>query len=77
MQDTLFFSGTILACVALAQVPEVSSFKDLSATVMLGVLFWYTLTRINTGLSKLTETIQELTSTIQTHFQKEDHEKGK
>ena len=77
MQDTLFFSGTILACVALAQVPEVSSFKDLSATVMLGVLFWYTLTRINTGLSKLTETIQDLTSTIQNHFQKEDQHKEK
>lgn len=77
MQDTLFFSGTILACVALAQVPEVSTFKELSATVMLGVLFWYTLTRINTGLTTLSETIHELTSTIQNHFQTEDHEKEK
>ncbi len=44
---------------------------------MLGVLFWYTLTRINTGLTTLSETIHELTSTIQNHFQTEDHDKEK
>ena len=48
----------------VAQVP-VQDFKELSATVLLGILFWYTLTRINGGLQKLTEAIIELRETIQ------------
>lgn len=77
MQDATFYTSMLLASVALAQVqgPEFQSFKELSATVMLGILFWYTLTRINTGLTKLTETIQELNSLIQKRIQEVEHEK--
>ena len=50
-------------------------FKELSATVLLGILFWYTLTRINGGLQKLTEAIIELRETIQEAERKTDYDK--
>lgn len=64
MQDTVFYTSVFAVTAILSQVPEVQTFKEFSATVMLGVLFWYTLTRINTGLNKLTETINQLDQTI-------------
>ncbi|MBQ9454816.1 MAG: hypothetical protein IJU53_04010 [Thermoguttaceae bacterium] len=64
MQDTAFYTSVFAVTAIISQVPEVQTFKEFSATVMLGVLFWYTLTRINTGLNKLTETINKLDQTI-------------
>lgn len=61
----------LLASVALAQMPEFQSFSELSSTVMLGILFWYTLTRINSGLAKLTESIQELNRLVESRNERE------
>lgn len=58
----------------IAQMPDVDQFKELSATIILGVLFWYTLTRINGGIQKLTEAIIELRETIQESERKGDKE---
>ena len=75
MQDSVFYTSMLLASVALAQVPELQSFKELNATVMLGILFWYTLTRINAGLNRLTETIQELNRLVESRLQHDEEEK--
>ena len=66
MQDTLFYSSLLIASVLLSQVevPDLQQFRELSATVILGVLFWYTLTRVNAGIAKLTEVIGELKESI-------------
>ena len=64
MQDAPFYLTGFAISTVLAQVPEISEFRELSATVILGVLFWYTLTRINGGISKLTEAIVELREAI-------------
>lgn len=74
MQDTLFYTSMFALTAILAQVPEVQTFKEFSATVMLGVLFWYTLTRINAGLNKLTETINELIKAITERHAHEEKE---
>lgn len=58
----------------IAQIPDVDQFKELSATIILGILFWYTLTRINGGIQKLTEAIIELRETIQESERKSDKE---
>lgn len=71
MQDTAFYTSMLLASVALAQMPEFQSFSELSSTVMLGILFWYTLTRINSGLAKLTESIQELNRLVESRNERE------
>lgn len=75
MHDAPFYLTFFALSALVAQVP-VQDFKELSATVLLGVLFWYTLTRINGGLQKLTEAIIELRETIQEaerHNEKEEH----
>lgn len=59
----------------IAQMPDVDQFKELSATIILGVLFWYTLTRINSGIQKLTEAIIELRETIQEAERHNDYDK--
>lgn len=64
MHDAPFYLSIFTASALLAQVPEVQQFQDFSATVILGVLFWYTLTRVNGGIAKLTEAIAELRETI-------------
>ncbi len=64
MHDAPFYLTFFALSALVAQVP-VQDFKELSATVLLGILFWYTLTRINGGLQKLTEAIIELRETIQ------------
>lgn len=64
MHDAPFYLTFFALSALVAQVP-VQDFKELSATVLLGVLFWYTLVRINGGLQKLTEAIIELRETIQ------------
>lgn len=58
----------------IAQMPDVDQFKELSATIILGILFWYTLTRINGGIQKLTEAIIELRETIQESERKSEKE---
>ena len=64
MNDAPFYVSFFIISTILAQVPEIQDFKELSATVLLGILFWYTLTRINSGLQKLSEAINDLKSTI-------------
>ena len=64
MQDTLCYTSLLVASILIAQVPDLQEFRELSATVILGVLFWYTLTRVNAGISKLTEVIGELKESI-------------
>ena len=65
MHDAPFYLSMFAVSALLSQIPDVTEFKELSATVILGVLFWYTLTRINGGIQKLTEAIIELRETIQ------------
>lgn len=74
MHDAPFYLTFFALSVMVAQVP-VQDFKELSATVLLGILFWYTLTRINGGLQKLTEAIIELRETIQEAERKTDYDK--
>lgn len=64
MQDAPFYLSIFAISTVLAQVPEIGEFRELSATVILGVLFWYTLTRVNGTVGKLTEAIVELRETI-------------
>lgn len=74
MHDAPFYLTFFALSALVAQVP-VQDFKELSATVLLGILFWYTLTRINGGLQKLTEAIIELRETIQDseHYHEKDN----
>lgn len=74
MHDAPFYLTFFALSALVAQVP-VQDFKELSATVLLGILFWYTLTRINGGLQKLTEAIIELRETIQEAERKTDYDK--
>lgn len=74
MHDAPFYLTFFALSAMVAQVP-VQDFKELSATVLLGILFWYTLTRINGGLQKLTEAIIELRETIQEAERKTDYDK--
>lgn len=71
MQDTVFYTSMFALTAILAQMPEVQTFKEFSATVMLGILFWYTLTRINSGLAKLTESIQELNRLVESRIERD------
>ena len=64
MHDAPFYLTFFAASALIAQVPEIQDFKELSATVLLGILFWYTLTRVNSGLQKLSEAINDLKTTI-------------
>lgn len=73
MHDAPFYLTFFALSALVAQVP-VQDFKELSATVLLGILFWYTLTRINSGLQKLTEAIIELRETIQDSERKHEQE---
>jgi len=63
LHDAPFYLTFFAASALIAQMP-VQDFKELSATVLLGILFWYTLTRINGGLQKLSEAISDLKATI-------------
>lgn len=74
MHDAPFYLTFFALSAMVAQV-SVQDFKELSATVLLGVLFWYTLTRINGGLQKLTEAIIELRETIQEAERHTDYDK--
>lgn len=74
MHDAPFYLSYFLASVLIAQVPEIQDFKELSATVLLGILFWYTLTRINGGLQKLSEAISDLKTTIKETEARREHE---
>ena len=74
MHDAPFYLTFFALSALVAQVP-VQDVKELSATVLLGILFWYTLTRINGGLQKLTEAIIELRETIQEAERKTDYDK--
>lgn len=76
MHDAPFYLSMFTVSAIIAQMPDVDQFKELSATIILGVLFWYTLTRINGGIQKLTEAIIELRETIQEaerNNEKEEH----
>ena len=55
----------------------VQDFKELSATVLLGILFWYTLARVNSGLQKLSEAITDLKTTIKESEARHEHEYDK
>lgn len=74
LHDAPFYLTFFALSALVAQVP-VQDFKELSATVLLGILFWYTLTRINGGLQKLTEAIIELRETIQGAERNNDYDK--
>jgi len=74
LHDAPFYLTFFALSALVAQVP-VQDVKELSATVLLGILFWYTLTRINGGLQKLTEAIIELRETIQEAERKTDYDK--
>lgn len=74
MHDAPFYLSMFTVSAIIAQMPDVDQFKELSATIILGVLFWYTLTRINGGIQKLTEAIIELRETIQESERKSDKE---
>lgn len=74
MHDAPFYLSIFTISAIIAQVPEVQDFKELSATVILGILFWYTLTRINGGIAKLTEAIVELRETIRESEARHDKE---
>lgn len=65
MQDAPFYLSMFAVSAVIAQMPDVDQFKELSATIILGILFWYTLTRINGGIQKLTEAIIELREMIE------------
>lgn len=64
MQDSIVYTSIFVASFLVAQVPDVPEFKELSATVILGVLFWYTLTRVNAAIGNLTAVISELKESI-------------
>ena len=65
MHDAPFYLSMFAVSAIIAQIPEgITDFKELSATVILGVLFWYTLTRINTAIGQLKESIDKLRETI-------------
>lgn len=74
MHDAPFYLSMFAVSAVIAQMPDVDQFKELSATIILGVLFWYTLTRINGGIQKLTEAIIELRETIQDSERKHEKE---
>ena len=75
MHDAPFYLSMFAVSAVIAQMPDVDQFKELSATIILGVLFWYTLTRINGGIQKLTEAIIELRETIQEAEREKNEEK--
>ena len=77
MHDAPFYLGICAASALLAQIPNVTDFKDASATVLLGILFWYTLTRVNSGLQKLSEAINDLKTTIKETEARHEHEYDK
>lgn len=73
MHDAPFYLTFFALSALVAQVP-VQDFKELSATVLLGILFWYTLTRVNSGLQKLSEAINDLKTTIKESEARREHE---
>ena len=73
MHDAPFYLTFFAVSTLIAQVPEIQDFKELSATVLLGILFWYTLTRVNSGLQKLTEAISDLKTTIKESEVRHEH----
>lgn len=77
MHDAPFYLTFFAASALIAQVPEIQDFKELSATVLLGILFWYTLTRVNSGLQKLSEAINDLKTTIKETEARHEHEYDK
>ncbi|MBR0193343.1 MAG: hypothetical protein IJQ31_14885 [Thermoguttaceae bacterium] len=78
MHDAPFYLSMFAASAIIAQIPEVQQFQDFSATVILGILFWYTLTRVNGGIAKLTEAIAELRETLLKEAdQRREHETDK
>lgn len=77
MHDAPFYLTFFAASALIAQVPEIQDFKELSATVLLGILFWYTLTRVNSGLQKLSEAINDLKTTIKEAEARHEHEYDK
>ena len=64
MHDAPFYLSMFAVSAIISQIPDVPEFRELSATVILGILFWYTLTRINTGIKDLTVAISDLKETI-------------
>lgn len=74
MHDAPFYLSMFTVSAVIAQIPDVDQFKELSATIILGILFWYTLTKINGGIQKLTEAIIELRETIQASERKIEKE---
>ena len=77
MHDAPFYLTFFAASALIAQVPEIQDFKELSATVLLGILFWYTLTRVNSGLKELTAAISDLKATIKETEARHEHEYDK
>lgn len=77
MHDAPFYLTFFAASALIAQVPEIQDFKELSATVLLGILFWYTLTRVNSGLQKLSEAITDLKTTIKESEARHEHDYDK
>ena len=76
MHDAPFYLTFLALSALVAQVP-VQDFKELSATVLLGILFWYTLTRVNSGLQKLSEAINDLKTTIKEAEARHEHDYDK
>ena len=75
MHDAPFYLGIFAASALLAQIPNVTDFKEASATVLLGILFWYTLTRVNATISQLKDAITDLKETIKETELKREHER--
>lgn len=72
MHDAPFYLSMFAVSALLSQIPDVTEFKELSATVILGVLFWYTLTRISAAITQLKDAIDELKDTIKLAEYKHD-----
>ena len=65
MQDSLLIFGSCTLAFFLGQIEGVPKiFSDVSAMAIVGFVVWYTLTRINGTLEKLSESIDELKNII-------------
>ena len=61
MQDSLIILGSCSAAFVLGQMEGIpKGFTDVSSMAIVGFVVWYTLTRINGTIEKLSESIDEL-----------------